>query len=60
MARDSANPRDSPVPLRSRAGSFSRRRKPGVTELGSMATVQETAGVDSRMLFLPYFVVKLL
>ncbi|KAI9665663.1 MAG: hypothetical protein M1821_003597 [Bathelium mastoideum] len=38
---------DAPFGLRPKAGSFSRRRRPGVTELGSMATVQESTTVDS-------------
>ncbi|KAI9712860.1 MAG: hypothetical protein M1820_001482 [Bogoriella megaspora] len=46
MTRDSSNATEVPLGLRPKAGSFSRRRRPGVTELGPMATVQESV-VDS-------------
>ncbi|KAL9083621.1 MAG: hypothetical protein Q9165_008436 [Trypethelium subeluteriae] len=47
MARDFPASQEIPLTLRPKAGSFSRRRRPGVTELGSMATVQESSAIDS-------------
>jgi hypothetical protein len=51
MTGDMSAIQDKASGPRPKAGSFSRRRRPGVTELipGPMATVQESS-VDSRML----------